>query len=138
MSKRPDQAPEPSAKMQMCSNELKEVLARYDVAAVVVLHEPAQVVYFVKLDPSYSLASMKDNKLILGKGLPDLLNPDGPPKGAADTVNMFRNMCGLLRNVLSVMTQSLMSSQVFYNLVPKGGPSGAPHLNGKQQRPPQN
>lgn len=138
MPKTPQQTPEPSAKMQMCTKELKDVLARYDVAAVVVLHEPAQVVYFVKLDPSYSLATMHDNKLKFGQPKPDLLHPEAVHPGPANTVNMFRNMYGMLRNILGTMQQSLMSAQVFYNLVPKGGPSGAPHLNGKQQPPTKN
>lgn len=127
--------PELSPKMQMCSAELKEVLARYDVAAVVILHEPAQVSYFVQLDPSYSLATMVNNRLNLRLPPPDLANPDAVPEGPAQTVNMFRNMCGLLRNILTVMTQSLMTAQAYYNLVPKGGPGDPPHINGKQQPP---
>jgi len=119
--------------MQMCSAELKAVLARYDVAAVVVLHEPAQVVYFVKLDPSYSLATMHDGGLKLGHPKPDLAHPDAVPEGPAQTVNMFRNLCGMLSTIVNTMSQALLSAQVFYGLTPKGGP---PHLNGKQQLPP--
>lgn len=123
--------------MQMCSAELQEVLKRYDVAAVVLLHEPGQCVYFVKLDPSYSLATMKNNTLELTRPKPDLEHPDSIPSGPADTVNMFRNLCGLMSNLMKVMAQSLSSAQIFYNLTPKGG-GAPPHINGGCRPPKTN
>lgn len=128
-------APEPTPHIKMCAAELQAVLDRYDLAAVVVLHEPSQVTFFVKLDPSYSLAKMHGDKLKLNHPKPDLEHPDAISPGPAHTVNMFANLGGMLQQVLGNMKQSLMSAQVFYNLRPKHGFGQVPNLNGKRQPP---
>lgn len=46
-----------SPKLKNAMEEIKAVIAKYDIAAVVVLHEPDFVEYFTKIDPSYSCAS---------------------------------------------------------------------------------
>lgn len=128
MSKQEQQAPELSPKMQMVTAELKEVLARYDVAAVVVLHEPGAVNYFLKVDPSYSLATMKNDKMALAPAPLNLLNPDAVPELAAQTVNMFRNLASMTQRLVASLGASLMTSQAFYNLYPPG----VKPINGKK------
>ncbi len=120
MSKQQPPAPELSPKMTMVTAELKEVLARYDVAAVVVLHEPGAVNYFMKLDPSYSLASLTNGQMALAPAPPNLLNPDVPSSPAHETVNLFRNLAGMTQRVLQSLSSSLMAAQAYYNLYPPG------------------
>lgn len=120
MSKQPTPpAPELSPKMQMCKSELKEVLSRYDVAAVIILHEPGTVNYFMKLDPSYSLASMSNGQVALAPSQ-NIENPEVPTVKAHETVNLFRNLSGMTQRVLQSLSNSLTAAQAYYNLHPPG------------------
>lgn len=114
-------APELSPKMQMLTAELREVLGRYDVAAVVVLHEQGAVNYFMKLDPSYSLASLTpQGQMSLAPAPPNIMNPAVPSQPAHETVNLFRNLAAMTQRVLQSLSNSLMTAQAYYNLYPPG------------------
>lgn len=104
----------------MLTTELKEVLGRYDVAAVVILHEPGTVNYFMKVDPSYSLASLVEGKVSMAPAPPNIAQPDAPSPKAADTVNLFRNLAGMTQRVLQSLSNSLTVAQAYYNLYPPG------------------
>lgn len=113
--------------MQMLRQELGDLLDRYDVGAVVILHEPGAVNYVLKVDPSYSLARTKGDNVEL---LPALAEADGGvPERAAATINLFRNLAGMTRQVLASLAHSLQAAQLFYNLYP---PGQEPRQNGRR------
>lgn len=77
--------------------EIKTILSREDIAAHVVLHEPGFSEYLLKVDPTYSCAKIRDNKLqIKSKKEYFLGDTTKQRKVVEDTVNMATHLCGAL------------------------------------------
>lgn len=49
-----------SPKLKKAAAEINEILKKYDIAGVVLLHTPGHSEYLLKLDPSYSCANMNE------------------------------------------------------------------------------
>lgn len=49
-----------SPKLKTAMEEIKQVLAKHDLGAIIVLHTPGFGEYFVKVDPSYSCAAINE------------------------------------------------------------------------------
>jgi hypothetical protein len=124
--------PEPSnALLKQCADEIKRVLETYDVAAVVILQQVSHTEFFMKIDPSHSLASTKNTILTLQKAPPNIAEPNKLHPMVISTINMFANLQGVCGQVMKSMFQSMLAAQQFYGLKP---PPGPPHLNGAQPR----
>jgi hypothetical protein len=50
-----------SPKLKMAMEEIKAIISKYDIGAVVVLHAPSFVEYLTRINPSYSCASFIEN-----------------------------------------------------------------------------
>jgi hypothetical protein len=73
--------------------EIKAILTKYDIAAVVVLHEPSFIEYLSKIDPSYSCASFVEGGIRVRAKKEDF---DGDEEvrnqKLKDTANMLHNL----------------------------------------------
>lgn len=115
----------------MASQEIKEVLKKYDIGGVFIIHTPGHVQYGINVSPSYSAAFMKGDQLTIRDALiaDHAGNEQAQNKKLVDTFNMivnFRVMC-------SNLTKSFLGSEMSFgekikHLLPKRGNAGK---NGK-------
>lgn len=127
MDKKPKVLNEFSPKLKMAAAEIKDVLAKYDIGAIVVLHEPAHTEFFMKVDPSYSAAYLENQQLKLR---PVITGADGAiPEKVVQTVNLLNNLQMLSGRITMALAQAIMYARSFYNL-PKP-PAGAQPRNGQ-------
>lgn len=87
-----------SPKLRSAMAEIKEIIKKHDIGAIVVLHTPGFGEDYIKIDPSYSCAKVITN----AKGengvnitTKDLLK-EQKQQVLTDTVNMFGIMCDLV------------------------------------------
>jgi len=52
-----------SPKLKVAMEEIKAILAKNDIAGMVLLHTPGHGEYFIKVDPTYSCAFIENEKL---------------------------------------------------------------------------
>lgn len=52
-----------SEKLSIAALEIKAIIDKWDLAAVVVLHAPGYHEYIIKLDPTYSCATIEDGRI---------------------------------------------------------------------------
>lgn len=86
-----------SPKLKNAAAEINEILKKYDIAAMVVLHTPGFSEYLFNVTPSYTCCKMDQN------GMRIKTNPDDPKekkeKEVNDTFNMlyhFSDVGGML------------------------------------------
>lgn len=98
-----------SPKLQAAMQEIKKILETYDITGVVFLHTPQVGEYLIKLEASYSIASLDANKgSIVLKTDPTKTNEE-KQKSVADTANMLRIFSELLlKNGLSLSDASIL------------------------------
>lgn len=83
-------------KLEAAMQEINKVLDMHDIAGVVVLHTPQVVEYRVKINPSYSIASIDPSgESIRLKSKADATKQE-KQKAIADTANMLHLFAGIL------------------------------------------
>lgn len=121
MDKKPKAPNEFSPKLKMAAADIKAVLAKYDIAAIVVLQEPSHTEFFMQVDPSYSAAYLENQQLRLRQVL---AGADGAiPEKVVHTVNMLNNLQVLTGKITMALAQAIMYARTFYNLPKPGGQS---------------
>lgn len=86
-----------SPKLKKAAEEIKEILKRYDIAALVVLHTPGHSEFVCELQPSYSCASFEGNFLRIKAKKADYPTLEAWKQKATDTANMLHHLsttCG--------------------------------------------
>lgn len=79
-----------SPKLKKAAEEIKEILNRYDIAGVVLLHTPGHSEYLLRLDPSYSCANMNEKTgEVRLKATEALYGKEKRDKMLEDTANMI-------------------------------------------------
>lgn len=58
-----------SPKLKNAMEDIKKILKEYDIAAVIVLHNPGFSEYLMKIDPSYSCAKFEHIPLMAGQSM---------------------------------------------------------------------
>jgi hypothetical protein len=96
-----------SPKLKTAVEEIRAILKKHDVAAVVVLHTPGFSEYIFKIDPSYSCAKVTNNRLEVKLKL-EHYNNDRKLRDqfAKDTLNMINH----LTEVTGMMTMQLVNA----------------------------
>jgi hypothetical protein len=78
-------------KLKVAAEEIKEILRKHDLAAVVSLHSPGHGEYFAHLNPSYSCAYMyNDNEVRFYSKSTDYKTQEEQIQKQADTSNMLK------------------------------------------------
>lgn len=135
MEKKFEQKPE-NPKLLMAAKELKDVLDKYDIGGVFIIHTPGHVQFGMKVDPAYSAAFMKGDQLTIRDAL--ILDHAGDQKAQdkklVDTFNMIVNFRVMCQNLSRSFFGSEMSfGEKIKHLLPKPKqrPPGGPSSNGR-------
>ena len=128
--------PEHSPKLQMAAAEIKEILKRYDIAGVAVLHTPGFKEVINRLDPDYSCIKVDDYRhLKINKPIKDPLNPELAAKKVADTVNMIAHLQMTTSQLSQVLSQTLVAVRMSFGMMPPGPRQTPPNfINGKKRK----
>jgi len=79
-----------SPKLKKAMEEIKLVLAKYDIAGFVVIHTPGNSEYFIKIDPTYSCAKFEGDMVRIKAKLSEYGgNKELWTEKVSDTANMF-------------------------------------------------
>lgn len=92
-----------SPKLKVAMEEIKAILAKHDIAGVIVLHTPGFGEFHYKINPSYSIASMKGNAIHIKT------DPN-------DTKEEKREKVRSTANMFSVLTH--LTGHAFMNIEP--------------------
>ena len=104
-------------KLEMAAAEIKEILARYDVAGLVLLHTPGHIKYAMNLTPSYSAVGINDvGKLRITPPIEDPAMPELSKKKIADTVNMLGNLRIYLGKLTMTLTQAEIATREHFGI----------------------
>ncbi len=95
--------------------EIKEVLKKYDIAGAIALHTPGFGEHYLRIDPSYSGASLLPQAIGIGLHLEIKSSEIGAKKAkqmAEDTSNMFHILNEMQgRNVIVTMEAEKIINQ---------------------------
>lgn len=87
-----------SPKLRSAMAEIKEIIKKHDIGAVVVLHTPGYGEDYIKIDPSYSCTKVAVT--MKGEAVVNITTKNTPKEQKqqmlTDTVNMFGIMCDLV------------------------------------------
>jgi hypothetical protein len=87
-----------SPKLRTAMDEIKAIIRKHDIAAVVVLHTHGNGEHFIKVDPSYSCAKILT--FVKGESGISIKSNEIPKEKKhqviTDTVNMFGILCDLV------------------------------------------
>lgn len=80
-----------SPKLKKAAEEIKQILEKYDIGAILVLHTPGNSEYVMKIDPSYSCAFIDGEMLRVRAKLQQDFKGDKTAweKKITDTANML-------------------------------------------------
>lgn len=83
-----------SPKLKKAMAEIKDILSRHDIAALVVLHTPGNAEYMLKIDPTYSCAKFEGDYLRVKARLKQDFqgNKKAKDQKVADTCNMLTSI----------------------------------------------
>ena len=82
-----------SPKLKMAMEEIKEILKKHDIAASVVLHTPGWAEYLLRIDPSYSCATLSEKGIRVKAKAEDFGgNVDLLGEVLTNTANMLHNL----------------------------------------------
>lgn len=98
-----------SPKLKKAMQEIKAVIEKYDIAALVVLHTPGNSEYLLELSPTYSCAKFEGNNLRIRAKLVDDFKGDkkAHKQKLTDTSNMLSSLSETGgRTILSLMDVS--------------------------------
>lgn len=90
-------------KLKMAMEEIKTILAKYEIGAVVALHLPGFTEYLLKIDPPYSVAKWEGNNIRIKSTLENFANKEEQGLAINNTVNMlvsFRNHGTVLQDAM--------------------------------------
>lgn len=92
-----------SPKLKTAMSEIKGILSRYDLGAVIVIHEGHHSEFVVKIDPTYSCAKIVNGGVRLKAKLQEDFNGDKVKmqKVLTDTSNMLMHL-GIKTGELSI------------------------------------
>jgi len=81
-----------SPKLKKAAEEIKQVLAKYDIAASVVLHTPGFCEYLLHITPTYSAAWFENGDVLRFRAKAEDFNGNIAMRNQkiVDTTNMFR------------------------------------------------
>jgi hypothetical protein len=121
-----------SPKLKMVANEIKAILDKYDIAGVVVLHEPTHTEFLIKVNTTNSLAFM-EGKVFKCKDVtePILLTDDQRNQWTKDrrdmifrTLNMVVNLRIVTTSVMLALTQAEQYVRHFFKIMTPPPPPG--------------
>lgn len=120
--------------LMMASKELKDVLDKYDIGGVFIIHIPGHVQFGLKVDPKYSAAFMKGDQLTIKDAL--VADHQGDQKAQdkklVDTFNMIVNFRVMLNNLSrSFFGSELSFGEKIKHLLPKPKPRPGSGSNGR-------
>ncbi len=78
-----------SPKLKMAIREIEGVLARHDIAGLIVLHTPGNTEYLLKLNPSYSCCKVEGEGLRIKASKDDYGSAEKRDLAIKDTSNML-------------------------------------------------
>lgn len=111
----------------MAANEIQEILKKYDIAGVVLLHTPGFIQYELRLDPAYSCVEFATNRFKIHPPAPDLSDEKKDKKMISETVNMLANMRHKLGQLTMAMQQAEFAVRQEFQIKPPPTPgNGAP------------
>lgn len=85
-----------SPKLKKAAEEIKDILKKHDIAAVIMLHTPGYGEYVVELSPSYSCAKIEHGLLSLKSNAADYPGGiDEQRRHISDTANMLEILSDL-------------------------------------------
>lgn len=84
----------PEVKLKTAMEEIKEILSKHDIGAMVVLHTPGHSEFLMNVSPSYSCATFIDDNLRVKTNLEiDFKGDiDARTKKVTDTANMLHHL----------------------------------------------
>lgn len=94
-----------SPKLKKAAEEIKEILAKYDIAAEVSLHTPGFSEYILKLNPSYSCVSLSNGGVRFKAKKEDYPDEKQRIKVMTDSTNMLH----LLSNTVGTNAVNLIA-----------------------------
>lgn len=94
-----------SPKLKKAIAEIEEVIAKHDIAAVVVLHTPGHSEFIIRISPSYSCATVDGDKLRIRAKLTEF---NGDKKALEKTVTNTSNMLNVLANTMGKTSLTLL------------------------------
>lgn len=120
-----------SPKLKKAAEEIKSILDKYDIAAMVVLHTPGHSEYLIKINPSYSCAFIDGEMLRVRAKLQEHFNGDKKAweKKVSDTANMLR----LLSETSGHLTISVMEMSKIVDERVNAEHNGNGHTSHNQQ-----
>lgn len=82
------------AKLKTAIEEIKKILSKHDIGAMVVLHTPGHSEFLLNVSPSYSCATFIEDKLRVKTNLDIDFNGDknARTKKVTDTANMLHHL----------------------------------------------
>lgn len=127
MEKKPTENPT----LLMAAHELREVLAKYDIGGVFIIHTPGNVQYGMNISPSYSAAYMKGDQFTIKDALiaDHAGDETAQNKKLIDTFNMVVNFRVMCQNLTKTFFATEMKfGEKIKHLLPK-----RPNQNGLQK-----
>lgn len=90
-----------SPKLKKAMEEIKDILSRYDVAGLVVIHTPGHTEFLNKLDPTYSCCRQIGDQIRVKTRLDDFSGSvTARNKAIEDTSNMLHGLCKVTGTIL--------------------------------------
>jgi hypothetical protein len=124
-------APE-NPRLRAALREIEETMQRHDVAGICILQVPTHCQFYVKVDPSHSLAYLNGKNFEVREpiipGPDDVEGTKAYKQKIANTLNMCVNLQIMCSNVLQALVESTMKVRQTFNLFPPA------QANGKQKR----
>lgn len=105
-----------STKLKQAMEEIKEVMKKYDIGGLVVLHTPGYIENYMKINPSYSALEFKDKKHILMKGKDNYKSDKYTHIQAVEnSLNLLKSICDVTAITIYPIMEASQSMDVFYN-----------------------
>jgi hypothetical protein len=98
-----------SPKLKMAMEEIKAIIKKYDIGAIVELHTPGHGEFFIEVSPSYSCAWFEGNHLRIRARLKEDFNGDRKAWGVKvnDTTNMLLTFLDTNKKLQEGLTSAL-------------------------------
>lgn len=123
------QSPELHPKLEMAAKEIIDILKKYDIAGVAIIHSPGFRKLINRLDPSYSIIAVDDFQKVRVK---PLIAEPGKEREAdqkiVDTVNMVSNFYAMTAQVNSVFGLMLEHLKIKFGIKSPGHDGKKPNL----------
>lgn len=121
----PETLPEYDPRLRECANKIKELVKEYDCACVAVLHCPTHTENIVAVSPSYSCATIVNDKFFTHEPIAAAGDDVRRKKIIADTVNMLNNLRYLCQKLWLSLTQAQQETMSKFGIAmpqaPKNG-----------------